>query len=86
MGQTRPNKPKKGLKLLRLALYAGAGLVFFGAGAFSAGLLWREESVLVAILLFLATAAGAAGSLFFFFLCLRQISPKPKDPFIATLP
>jgi len=79
-----PNTAKKGLKLL--VLQAAAGLAFLGAGCFSAGLLWSEESVFVAILLFLASAIGAAGSLFFFFLCLRQISPQPKGPYIGTLP
>jgi hypothetical protein len=78
------NAPKRDFRLL--VLYAGASLVFLGAGSFSAGLLWREENVLMAILLFLATAMGAAGSLFFFFLCLRQISSKPKRPYIPTLP
>jgi hypothetical protein len=62
-----PDMPKKDLKLLRLILYAGASLAFLGAGTFSVGLLWREERIFIAILLFLTTVAGAAGSLFFFF-------------------
>ena len=60
------NAPKKDLHILRLIIYACASLAFMGAGAFSAGVLWGEESISTAILLFLATTIGAVGSFFFF--------------------
>jgi len=48
-------------------------------------LLFSEENDTRAVLLFVAALAGAGGCLFFFYCCLRQISPKPKGPYISTL-
>jgi len=81
-----PSTPKKVRKVLQIVLHAGASLVFLGIGSVAAGLLFSEESVFKAILLFLVALGGALGSIFFFFRCLRQISAKPKGPFIPTLP
>ena len=81
-----PSTPKKVRKVLRIVLHAGASLIFLGIGSVSAGLLYTEESIPRAILLFLVAFGGALGSIFFFFRCLRHISSKPKGPFIPTLP
>jgi hypothetical protein len=81
-----PSAPKKVRKVLRIVLNAGASLVSLGIGSVAVGLLYSEESIPKAILLFLFALAGALGSIFFFFRCLRHISSKPKGPFIPTLP
>jgi len=81
-----PSTPKKVRKVLQIVLHAGASLVFLGIGSVAAGLLFSEESVFKAMLLFLVALGGALGSIFFFFRCLRRISAKPKGPFIPTLP
>jgi hypothetical protein len=81
-----PNAPEKDKRFLRILFCAACSLFFLGAGTLAAGLLFREENVARAIFLFVAALLGALGSLFFFILCLRALSPKPKDPFIPTLP
>jgi hypothetical protein len=81
-----PSTSKKVRKVLRIVLHAGASLISLGTGSVAAGLLYNEESIPKAILLFLVALVGALGSIFFFFRCLRHISSKPKGPFIATLP
>jgi hypothetical protein len=72
-------------KYLRMILWAGLSAVFLGGGSIAGGLLSDEESATRAVLLFLAALAGAAGCIFFFYCFLREISPKPKGPFISTL-
>jgi hypothetical protein len=81
-----PSTPKNVRKVLRIVLHAIASIVFLGVGSVATGLLYSEESIPKAILLFLVALGGALGSIFFFFRCLRQISSKPKGPIIATLP
>ena len=55
-----------------------------GSGA--AALLSQQQDLLKALLLFLVVLLGLAGSLFFLFRFLKQISPKPKPPNIWNLP
>ncbi len=73
-------------KYLRMVLWAGLSATFLGFGTLATGLLSQEENVTKAIILFLGGLAGAAGCIYFFFCFLREISPKPKGPFISTLP
>jgi len=54
-------------------------------GSLAAGLLYTEETDTRAVLLFVAALLGAVGCIFFFYCCLRQISSKPKGPYISTL-
>jgi hypothetical protein len=70
---------------LRMILWACLSAVFLGAGCLASGLLSQEENATNAIMLFLGALAGAAGCIFYFFRLLREISPKPKPPFISTL-
>jgi hypothetical protein len=56
------------------------------AGSGAAGLLSQQHDLLKALLLFLVVLLGSAGSLFFLFRFLKQISPKPKPPNIWNLP
>ena len=72
-------------KYLRLICLASLSIVFLGCGSLAAGLLFSEENDTNAVLLFVAALLGAGGCIFFFYCCLRQISPKPKGPFISTL-
>jgi hypothetical protein len=72
-------------KLLRMILWVCLSAVFLGAGCLASGLLSQEENATRAVLLFLAALAGAAGCLFYFYRFLREISPRPKPPFISTL-
>jgi hypothetical protein len=70
---------------LRMILWACLSIVFLGAGSLASGLLSQEEDTTNAILLFLAALAGAAGCIFYIYRLLREISSKPKPPFITTL-
>jgi hypothetical protein len=81
-----PTQVKADKKYLRMALWAGLSAAFLGFGTLACGLLSQEENVSKAIILFLGGLAGAAGCIFFFYCFLREISPKPRGPFISTLP
>jgi hypothetical protein len=72
-------------KYLRMVLWTCLSAAFLGCGTFASGLLSREENAGTAIILFLVGLAGAAGCIFFFYLFLREISPKARGPFISTL-
>ena len=82
---TAPIAGKTNKRYLRILFWACLSAVCLGAGSLACGLLAQEASVTKAILLFLAALAGAAGCLFFFYRCLREISLKPRGPFIYTL-
>jgi hypothetical protein len=81
-----PTHVKADKKYLRMALWAGLSAAFLGFGTLACGLLSQEENVGKAIILFLGGLAGAAGCIFFFYCFLREITPKPRGPFISTLP
>jgi len=72
-------------KYQRLIFSAGLSIMFLGSGTVAAGLLYGEENGTRAILLFLTALLGAGGCIFSVFCCLRQLSPKPKEPYISTL-
>ncbi len=72
-------------KYLRLVLWAFLSAAFLGGGCVASGLLFREESPILAALLFVAALVGAAGCMFYFYQFLREISPRPRPPFISTL-
>ena len=68
-----------------MVLLACLSAAFLGFGTLASGLLSEEQNAGTAIVLFLAGLAGAAGCIFFFYLFLREISPKARGPFISTL-
>jgi hypothetical protein len=72
-------------KYLRMILWACLSAGFLGAGSLACGVLSQEENSTTAMLLFLAALAGAGGCLFCFYRFLREISRKPRLPFISTL-
>jgi hypothetical protein len=76
---------KAAKKYLRMMIWAGLSIASLGEGSLASGLLSTEENSVTAILLFLAAIIGGAGCLFFFFCFLREISPRPRGPFISTL-
>jgi hypothetical protein len=80
-----PNDVKTKRKYFRMVLWTGLSATFLGLGSVACGLLWQEENAGIAIALFLGGLAGAAGCIFFFYLFLREISPKARGPFISTL-
>ena len=80
-----PIDVKTNKNYLRMFLWAGLSATFLGFGTLASGLLSQEEDVGKAIILFLGGLAGAAGCIFFFYLFLREISPKARGPFISTL-
>ena len=79
-----PVAAKTNGKYLRMILWACLSVGFLGAGALASAVLSQEEGSTMAILLFLAALAGAAGCLFCFYRFLREISQKPRPPFIST--
>ena len=81
----RPVMVKTGRQYLRLALAAILSIAFLTGGAIAAALLFSESNGIRAAFLFMGALAGTAGCIFFFYCCLRQISPKPKAPFIPTV-
>jgi len=84
-GNPVPIAVKNNKKYRRMLLWAFLSVVFLGGGSVACGLLAQEENVTKAILLFLVALAEASGSIFFFYLFLREISPQPKAPFITSL-
>jgi hypothetical protein len=72
-------------KYLRMALWAFLSVAFLAAGCLASGLLSQEESPTWAVLFFIAALVGAAGCMFYFYRFLREISPRPRPPFISTL-
>jgi ABC-type branched-subunit amino acid transport system permease subunit len=72
-------------KYLKSILCAFLSIAFLAGGCIAAGLLYSEENDSIAILLFVGGLIGAVGCIFFFYCCLRQISSKPKGPYISTL-
>jgi hypothetical protein len=72
-------------KYFRMILWVCLSAAFLGFGTLASGLLSQEENVGSAIVLFLGGLTGAAGCIFFFYLFLREISPKARGPFISTL-
>jgi hypothetical protein len=84
-GNAVPVAVKNNKKYPRMFLWAFLSVVFLGGGSVACGLLAQEENVTKAILLFVAALAEASGSIFFFYLFLREISPRPKAPFITSL-
>jgi|ERR1700676_4226102 hypothetical protein len=83
-GRTVPSA-KTAKKYFRMMIWAGLSIASLGEGSLASGLLSTEENSVTAILLFLAAVIGGAGCLFFFFCFLREISPRPRGPFISTL-
>jgi hypothetical protein len=73
-------------KLIRIVLWISLGTLFLAGGTFASALLWYETDPTKAILLFVAALVCAGGSVYSFYRCLRDVSSKPKPPFIATLP
>jgi hypothetical protein len=69
-----------------MIIWAGLSIAFLASGTLSCGFLSEEENVAKAIILFLGGLAGAAGCIFFFYRFLRELSSKPRGPFISTLP
>jgi hypothetical protein len=80
-----PIDVKTNKKYLWMVLWACLSAAFLGFGTLASGLLSQEENVGTAIVLFLGGLTGAAGCIFFFYLFLREISPKARGPFISTL-
>jgi hypothetical protein len=80
-----PLDGKTNRKYLRMVLWACLSAAFLGFGTLASGLLSQEQNGDIAIVLFLVGLAGAAGCIFFFYLFLREISPKARGPFISTL-
>jgi hypothetical protein len=72
-------------KYLRMVLWACLSLAFLAGGCLASGLLSEAESPTLAVLLFIAALVGAAGCMFYFYRFLREISPRPRPPFISTL-
>jgi hypothetical protein len=72
-------------RYLRMVLWACLSTGFLAGGCVASGLLAQEESPTTAVLLFLAALVGAAGCMFYFYRFLREISPRPRPPFISTL-
>ena len=83
--RTAPIDVKTNRKYLRMVLWACLSAAFLGFGTLASGLLSQQEDVGTAIVLFLGGLGGAAGCIFFFYLFLREISPKARGPFISTL-
>jgi hypothetical protein len=83
--RTTPIDVKTNRKYLRMVLWACLSAAFLGFGTLASGLLSQEENVGTSIVLFLGGLAGAACCIFFFYLFLREISPKARGPFISTL-
>ena len=73
-------------RLFSLFVSASGIIASIAAGSGAAGLLSQQHDLLKALLLFLVVLLGLAGSLFFLFRFLKQISPKPKPPNIWNLP
>jgi hypothetical protein len=80
------SEQNKSRNFVWLLLYAICSLFFLCAGTLASGLLLGEENFARAIFLFVVALLGAIGSLFFFILAMKVLSPKPKDPFMPTLP
>ena len=76
-----PTDVKTNRKYLRMVLWACLSAAFLGFGTLASGLLSQEQNVGTAIVLFLGGLAGAAGCIFFFYLFLREISPKARGSF-----
>jgi hypothetical protein len=73
-------------RLFSLFVSASGIIASIAAGSGAAGLLSQQHDLLKALLLFLVILFALAGSLFFLFRFLKQISPKPKPPNIWNLP
>lgn len=82
----QPIAPKSTRKYLSMLLWACLSAAFLGGGTLACGLLAAEESSTGAILLFLAALAGVGGCIFCFYRFLREISRKPRPPYLSTLP
>ena len=80
-----PVMVRTGRQYLRLVLAAVLSTAFLAGGSIAAALLFKEANGTRAAFLFMGALAGMSGCIFFFFCCLRQISPKRKGPFISTL-
>jgi hypothetical protein len=81
----RPVMAKTGRQYLKLVLAAVLSIAFLAGGSIAATLLLKEANGTRATFLLMGALVGMVGCIFFFFCCLRQISPKPKAPFISTL-
>jgi hypothetical protein len=84
--ETPPTAPKSVGKYVRMLLWAGLSTAFLAGGTLACGLLAGEESSTGAVLLFLAALAGVGGCIFCFYRFLREISRKPRPPYLSTLP
>jgi hypothetical protein len=80
------SEQNKSRNFVWLLLYAICSLFFLCAGTLAAGLLFGEENVGKAVFLLVVALLGVIGSLFFFILAMKVLFPKPKDPFMPTLP
>jgi lipid-binding SYLF domain-containing protein len=72
-------------KYLRMVLWACLSAAFLAGGCLASGLLSQEENPTWAVILFIAALVCAAGCMFYFYQFLREISPRPRPPFISTL-
>jgi hypothetical protein len=72
-------------KLLRMILWVSFSTLFLAGGSVACGFLWQQTDATKAILLFIAALTGSAGCIYSFYRFLREISSKPKGPFISTL-
>ena len=77
---------KREKKVLKMILWFSLGVLFLMGGAVACGFLWRQTETTSAILFFVAALVGVMGCVYSFYRFLREISTKPKAPFIATLP
>jgi hypothetical protein len=84
--ETPPIAPKSSRNYVRMLLWACLSTAFLAGGTLACGLLAGEESSTGAILLFLAALAGVGGCIFCFYRFLREISQKPRPPYLSTLP
>jgi hypothetical protein len=82
---TGPTATKSEKKLLRMILWVSLGILFLALGSVACGLLWEQTDTTSAILFFVAAIVGGGGCIYSFYRFLREISAKPKAPFISTL-
>jgi hypothetical protein len=71
-------------KLLNFLRYAAVSIVLLVSGSMSAGLLYREQNLAVALFLLMAALLSGYGSIYFFFKALRTFWPKQKENYLST--
>jgi hypothetical protein len=68
-----------------MILWGSLGFLFLAAGSVASGFLWEQTETTSAVLFFIAAILSGAGTIYAFYRFLREISSKPKAPFISTL-